>query len=302
MSDHQDHGPGALREALLTRANALALPIATNSIDLVVTSPPYFGLRSYKDQGEHYACQIGSEATPDEFLDALLAATAEMARTLKPSGSIFVNLGDKYVAKQLLGIPWRYALRCVDELGLVLRAELIWHKPNALPEPVTDRVKRSHETWFHFTTGTHYYASLDAIRQPHKGAESATARRGPSGTNRSTATGRKHADGRSVNNFKHDERGKLPGSVWEVPTYGLRDVPERFESHYAAFPNEWPRRLILGWSPVGGIVLDPFSGTGSTVGVANALGRIGIGTDLSQDYLELSRWRTNESTHFDKVA
>src|SRR5699024_747422 len=130
----------------LYRANALDLPLADNSVDLVVTSPPYFGLRSYQDGGEHYEGQIGAEPTPAEFVDALIAATREMVRVTKPSGSIWVNLGDKYAGntggdgvaassaltgkgarigssrrvttgaptKSLIGIPWRYALRCID--------------------------------------------------------------------------------------------------------------------------------------------------------------------------------------------
>lgn len=111
----------------ILRGNALALALADESVDLIVTSPPYFGLRSYQDGGEHYAGQIGDEPTPAEFVDALIAATAEMVRVLKPSGSIWVNLGDKYAStKSLIGIPWRYALRCIDDLGLILRAEVIW--------------------------------------------------------------------------------------------------------------------------------------------------------------------------------
>ena len=138
----------------ILRGNALALALADESVDLIVTSPPYFGLRSYQDGGEHYAGQIGDEPTPAEFVDALIAATAEMVRVLKPSGSIWVNLGDKYAAsggggagssdgttgrgprparrlsgipaKSLMGIPWRYAIRCIDDLGLILRAEVIW--------------------------------------------------------------------------------------------------------------------------------------------------------------------------------
>ena len=143
-------------QAHVIRGNALALPLPDASIDLICTSPPYFGLRSYQDNGEHYEGQLGSEPTPAEFLDALIAATAEMMRVLKPSGSIFVNLGDKYAGnnggpsgstflegnkfkigsvrrtitgaptKSLIGIPWRYAIRCIDELGLILRAEIIW--------------------------------------------------------------------------------------------------------------------------------------------------------------------------------
>ena len=167
----------------IIRGNALALPLADDSVDLVVTSPPYFGLRSYQDGGEHYSGQIGDEPTPAEFVDALIAATAEMMRVVKPSGSIWVNLGDKYSTgssadrnngfnersgnsagkrvqersnpgsrqlsgwrpKTLLGLPWRYAIGCIDDLDLILRAEVIWSKPNGLPESVTDRVRRSHE-------------------------------------------------------------------------------------------------------------------------------------------------------------
>ena len=170
--------------ARIVRGDALALPLGDSTVDLVVTSPPYFGLRSYQDGGEHYAGQIGDEPTPAEFVDALIAATAEMVRVVKPSGSIWVNLGDKYAGsdaskphtgsmrrmgrgnaaegvrssgspqtdirpKSLIGIPWRYAIRCIDDLGLILRAEVIWAKPNGLPESVTDRVRRSHEVWFH---------------------------------------------------------------------------------------------------------------------------------------------------------
>ena len=172
--------------ARIVRGNALALPLDDSTVDLIVTSPPYFGLRSYQDGGEHYGGQIGSEATPAEFVDALIAATREMVRVVKPSGSIWVNLGDKYAGsngqpggagsstlvgttshtrgmtankapatgaptKSLIGVPWRYAIRCIDDLGLILRANVIWSKPNGLPESVTDRVRRSHEDWFHLS-------------------------------------------------------------------------------------------------------------------------------------------------------
>lgn len=340
----------------LLRADALHLPLADNSVDLIVTSPPYWGLRSYQDDGEHYEGQIGSEATPAEFVDALLAVTRECRRVLKPTGSMFVNLGDKYAGsgapgttgaigskqptrsgmalplsysgsanakvrnrskvsvsgyskatiggarpKSLMGLPWRYANACVDELGMILRAEIVWSKPNGLPESVRDRVRRSHEQWFHLTAEGDYYTAIDELREPHSTTEGPGARRGPSGQNRGTVVGRTHDDGASVGNFNHDPRGKLPGSVWgsvwEVPTEPLT-VPVGFYSraggrwratgggvswdspggreqrrwlwhqaeeafgageslmvsatdHFAAFPQEWPRRFILGWSPPG---------------------------------------------------
>jgi len=119
--------------ALIVRADALTIPLPDESVDLIVTSPPYFKLRSYRDGDDHYPGQLGSEESPAAFLDALIAATAEMARVLAPTGSIWVNLGDKYHDKSLLGLPWRYAIRCLDELGLILRAEVVWAKPN--PDP-----------------------------------------------------------------------------------------------------------------------------------------------------------------------
>ena len=273
------------------RGNAAELPLADNTVDLIVTSPPYFALRSYQDGGEHYDGQLGAEPTPGEFIDALITCTAEMKRVLKPSGSIFVNLGDKYAgsagssgysakstlagytsettkgremnaipprrissdvpAKSLMGIPWRYALRCIDDLGLILRAEIIWAKPNGLPESVRDRVARKHEQWFHFTKSPRYYTGIDEIREPHKGTESPNARRGPSGPNRGTVTGRTHDDHAPVGNFTHAALGKLPGSVWTIATEPLVIPDDLGVDHYAAFPTEWPRRLITAFAPTG---------------------------------------------------
>lgn len=336
--------------AIVLQGDALNLPLPDESVDLIVTSPPYFALRSYQDDGAHYAGQIGSEESPKEFLEALWAATREMARVLKPSGSIFVNLGDKYAgsgghnnsnltnkergpkqysqagvrkqgynrwadqrdktkewrnvsaaeagvpAKSLMGLPWRYALGCIDDLDLTLRAEIIWAKPNGLPESVKDRVRRMHEQWFHFTKLPQYFTSVDAIREPH--AEVSLKRAMPHRANTKA-----HEDRHEVKatQFCHP-LGKLPGSVWTIPSEPLI-VPawarEKYDlpDHFAAFPTEWPRKFILGWSPDDGTVLDPFGGTGTVALVAKTLGRVGISVDLSHDYCELARWRINESGH-----
>jgi DNA modification methylase len=352
---------------MLTQADAMRLPLADDSVDLVVTSPPYFALRSYQDGDEHYDGQIGSEPSPQEFLEALWAATVEMVRVLKPSGSIFVNLGDKYADKSLMGMPWRYAIGCIDDLGLILRAEIVWSKPNGLPESVTDRVRRSHEQWFHFTVEPRYFSAIDEIREPHKGGgEGVTmAERQAAGTvfsnSRGVAAGTKPAM-----TYAGNPLGKLPGSVWSIPSEPLQVPDSLGVDHFAAFPQEWPRRLILGWCPqevcsecgegrapvsdkeatlpappfdtynrrptaaIGGgppsgkgviatitgyacacpdttapstpgVVLDPFAGTGTTVMVARALGRTGIGVDLSADYLRLADWRIYESGHAAKT-
>jgi DNA modification methylase len=267
----------------LIRGDATSIPLADDSADLVVTSPPYFALRSYTDGGEHYDGQIGSEATPQAFLEAMWGWTAECRRVLKPSGSMFVNLGDKYSGggrstydtdaknegrggvrpidgarpKSLLGLPWRYAIGCIDQLGLILRAEIIWSKPNGLPESVTDRVRRSHEQWFHFTKEPRYFSAVDEVREATASA-CRTARPTPGAmTCRHPSDRGDRGDGnpaRGILGFGHrgaSPLGKLPGSVWTIPTEPLR-VPDHIGvDHFAAFPSEWPRRLILGWSPSG---------------------------------------------------
>ena len=165
----------------ILRGNALALPLADESVDLVVTSPPYWSLRAYQDNGEAYEGQIGSESTAAEFIDNLIAVTRELVRVLKPSGSIFVNLGDKMADKSLMLLPERYRIRAVDELGLIARAVVIWSKPNGLPESVTDRVRRSHEDWVHLTKQPRYYSAVDEIREEH-------VEHSPAGRGRNTAT------------------------------------------------------------------------------------------------------------------
>ena len=327
----------ALGTASIIRANSRDLPLADNSVDLVVTSPPYFALRSYQDGGEHYAGQIGDEPTPDEFVSSLLEVTRECMRVLKSSGSLWVNLGDKYAGrsggpqgatgdratriqagtyagsrpnvsalvrdKSLIGVPWRYALRCIDDLGLILRAEVIWSKPNGLPESVTDRVRRSHETWFHFTLAPRYFSAVDEIREAHVEGQ----RPGVLTWEQRRARGDKAARYSDQNGhggtagMAQSPLGKLPGSVWTVPTEPLR-VPDHLDiDHFAAFPTQWPLRIIKAWCPEGGTVLDPFGGTGTTAMVAKALGRHGISVDMSADYCRLAEWRTNDRDQLPKV-
>lgn len=316
---------------LLLRGDARVLPLADESVDLVVTSPPYFGLRDYGTAG-----QVGAEPTPDEFLDALLECTAEMVRVLKPSGSLWLNLGDKYNSaasgqqngnghaaksgpsggrhdrmmgrgttvsaypqKSLHLLPERYRIRAVDELGLIARAVVVWSKPNGLPESVTDRVRRSHEDWVHLTKQPRYFAAVDEIREPHtmKPQRRLTASKqigAYEGTSRQKLDGPTGRPVRAEPGTDGHPLGKLPGSVWEVATQPLNVPTELGVDHFAAFPMEWPRRLILGWCPPDGVVLDPFGGTGTTALVAAMLGRRGISIDLSADYQRIAAWRCND--------
>lgn len=145
--------------------------------------------------------------------------------------------------KSLMLLPERYRIRAVDELGLIARAVVIWSKPNGLPESVTDRVRRSHEDWVHLTKQPRYFSAVDEIREAH--AEVSLKRAMPHRANIKA-----HEDRHTVDMTKAcNPLGKLPGSVWEVPTQPLC-VPEHLGvDHFAAFPMEWPRRIITGWSP-----------------------------------------------------
>ena len=272
---------------VVVRGDARRLPLPDGSVDLIVTSPPYFALRSYTDGGEHYAGQVGAEATPAEYIAALVACTREWMRVLKDGGAMFVNLGDKYSTgnsgqsgmaqlgqryaggghsdgkakrasaavcgmppKSLLLLPERYRIACVDELGLIARAVIVWSKPNGLPESVTDRVRRSHEDWVHLAKQPRYFAAVDGIREPHAPNY---ARKYPNGQGGQGGNPNRNDGGVVTQRTAADLNplGKLPGSVWEVATEPLK-VPERLAvDHFAAFPSEWPRRLILGWSPAG---------------------------------------------------
>jgi DNA modification methylase len=324
--------------AVVLQGDARDLPLPDDSVDLVVTSPPYFGLRSYSDAGSHYPTQIGAEPDPRQYVDALLGVTRELARVLKPAGSIFVNLGDRYnnvtggqngtretgtgltggargkltprgvirrdtPYKSLLLVPERYRIACVDQLGLTARAVIVWSKTNAMPESVTDRVRRSHEEWVHLTRAPRYFQAVDQIREPHGPPTGGRAPR-PFGTRNVTP---RHAAAPDSTGWKdHDVLphpvGRLPGSVWAIPTQPLHVPAELGVDHYAAFPMEWPRRLITGWCPPGGVVLDPFGGTGTTALVADVLGRTGITLDASRDYCRIARWRTTDPVQRARAA
>lgn len=443
----------------LIQADIRRFPLPDKSVNLICTSPPYYGQRRYAG-GE---AQLGSEPTPEEYLANLYAFMQECWRVLTDDGLAFINLGDKRAGSVAPGttsglggsaqgkrtelegaytkahfgrrksrqmLPWRFALGCIDGegdpdgIGWIV-SEYVWAKPNGMPESVGDRCRDSHEYIFQMAKSERWFTGIDEIREPYAPA---TADRYASGfnviaTEAETTKGYSNADGGPS---AENPLGKLPASVWTIPTESLR-IPEAVLKHYnlpehfAAFPQEIPRRIILGWSPSavccvcgegrrpvttseivkdrggrqfnpqsgnvgvlgkerefhhlgyacactprtshrgkrgdwtegrevmpehgsddlhspgpavprrpGGfgtkvppperpmieyhldgwtpppsrpaVVLDPFLGTGTTLGVARALGRIGIGLDLSFDYLRLARWRIEESGHFAKTA
>jgi DNA modification methylase len=251
---------GRAGQVVILQGDTGRLPLPDDSVDLIITSPPYWQLRTYFDGAAPCPGQLGNEDSPQDYLARLWQCTREWVRVLKPGGSLFVNLGDRYSTgnsgdsrlaevsaamwaggghsdararqhstavpgvppKGLLGLPWRYAIGCTDRLGLILRAEIVWRKKNGLPESVTDRVRREHEQVYHFVTRPRYYAAVDEIRQPHAAASLARSRRARHAGDRFSP-----GEPNTLNpaQFTHPG-GKLPGSVWDIASSPLA-IPDR---------------------------------------------------------------------------
>lgn len=267
------------------------------SVNCCVTSPPYFGLRDYGVAG-----QIGAEPSPAEFVAALVAVFAEVWRVLADDGTLWLNLGDSYYSgrgnpgpnaddrknvarrgwiraldkpgqewgtpKSLLLIPSRSAIALQDD-GWILRNDIVWAKPNAMPESVTDRLSNRYEHLFLFTKSRRYWFDLDPIREPVMYDPDRPGAGFIPGQNRGNTSG-------------SNPNGRNPGDVWTIPTRPFS------EAHFATFPPEIPRRCIAAGCKPGGTVLDPFSGSGTTGLAAAELGRRYVGIDLNRDYLDLS--------------
>lgn len=297
-----------------------------NSVDCIVTSPPYFGLRDYGHAG-----QIGMESTPQEFVETMVRVFAECRRVLKPSGTCWVNLGDSYAAnggdhsahnanqpnvganrvhangsgdkgnrrapsglkaKDLMGIPWRVALALQSD-GWFLRQDIIWAKPNPMPESVRDRCTKAHEYIFLLTKSASYWYDAAAIAEPMttpgietvtaQTLEGAPARDVLPNAYRGSITGRKGGPGqdRRGNASNPNPEMRNARSVWSIATKPYPDA------HFAVFPPDIPKRCILAGCPEGGTVLDPFAGSGTTLAVAVSLGRRAVGIELNPDYCRL---------------
>lgn len=292
-------------------------------VDCIVTSPPYFGLRDYGSEG-----QYGLEASPAEYVETMRALFSEARRVLSDDGTLWLNLGDSYnntssgqngtgstgitggrhdriggrrtslpsqlPAKNLLGIPWRVAFALQDD-GWILRNSIIWAKPNAMPESVTDRLSTKHENVFMFSKSKRYWFDLDAVREPLTGEFLSSGARNPRwgrpggllpGEIRGEVRGRPSESGKGLapNSFSTpmNESGRNPGDVWTIPTQPYPGA------HFAVFPLAIPERCIQAGCKPGGTVLDPFSGSGTTGLAAAKHGRRYVGVDLNSEYLDLS--------------
>ncbi|MCL7751163.1 site-specific DNA-methyltransferase [Guyparkeria hydrothermalis] len=247
--------------------------LPSNSIQCVITSPPYWGLRDYG-----YDKQIGLEPTMAQFINHLVAIFSELKRVLSEDGTLWLNIGDGYTSgnrgyrasdkknparqmtvrpdtpeglkpKDLLGLPWRLALALQDD-GWYLRTDVIWNKPNAMPESVKDRPTRSHEYLFMFTKSERYYYDQEAVKE------------------------------KGFNGSMRNRR-----SVWDVKTQPFMGA------HFATFPTALVEPCVRASSRNGDYVLDPFFGSGTVGVVAESLGRRYVGIELNPEYVDLAASR-----------
>jgi DNA modification methylase len=273
------------------------------SMQCCVTSPPYWGLRDYGTEG-----QIGLESTPDAYVAKMVSVFREVRRVLKDDGTLWLNLGDSYCSirwgdgtapppsntgnkaalsmtrmsdglkpKDLVGIPWRVAFALQAD-GWYLRSDIIWSKPNPMPESVTDRPTKAHEYIFLMSKSERYYYDADAIAE------------------RSIEGAKRFNGGHNVGADRHDNNRndgtiittRNKRSVWEVVSQPYA------EAHFATFPRKLIEPCILAGCPVGGFVLDPFAGSGTTLMVAKHLNRRAVGIELNPDYVQLVEMRMRQ--------
>jgi len=294
------------------------------SVHCCVTSPPYWGLRDYGEPG-----QLGLEPTPEAYVENMVKVFREVRRVLRDDGTLWLNLGDSYAAsgvsglaikgdtstlvgsansahtaqkktvpsglkpKDLVGIPWRVAFALQAD-GWWLRSDIIWAKPNPMPESVRDRPTKAHEYIFLLTKSERYFYDNVAVMEP--------AQYGEQHANKATSWGtdRKHpnkanvadyafkGDNHTTSRMEDGSHGRNRRTVWTIAT---KPYPE---AHFAVFPPELPEICIKAGCPEGGTVLDPFAGAGTTLMVALRLGRDAIGIELSPTYAEMARRRIDQ--------
>lgn len=298
-----------------TRQVLKTLPDA--SVHCCVTSPPYFGLRDYGMPE-----QIGLEQTPAEFIEQLVAVFREVRRVLRDDGTLWLNIGDSYAndtkwggatsgqhvqavhgatgigrrrtatgykSKELMGVPWQLAFALSAD-GWYLRQDIIWHKPNVMPESVTDRCTKSHEYVFLLSKAERYWFDADAIAEPVVSSAADLARA------RVTGRGEQSSSAAYLGSAQRDKSGGFPVKDLDNPKRNRRSVwtigTKPFaEAHFATMAPELAETCIKAGCPFGGTVLDPFGGAGTTGLVAAGLQRDATLIELNPDYIDIARRR-----------
>jgi len=286
---------------------ALAGSVATNLTQLILAhNSPCGKCGAIKTDR-----QIGLESSPGEYVDKMVSVFAEVRRVLREDGTLWLNLGDSYAndgkwggrtggkhaaalhaspigrnkkhtglkPKDLIGIPWRVALALQDD-GWYLRSDIVWSKPNPMPESVNDRPTKSHEYIFLLAKSERYYYDSEAVKEPAIGKPSGNTLRKHRPTQQSVLRGNQCGSVPWVGGETRNRR-----SVWTVTTIPFRGA------HFATFPPQLITPCILAGCPAGGTVLDPFAGAGTTLMVAEKVGRNSIGIELNPEYAESIRKR-----------
>jgi DNA modification methylase len=292
--------------------------MADASAHCCVTSPPYWGLRDYGHDG-----QIGMEATPEEYVARMVEVFREVRRVLRDDGTLWLNLGDSYNAynanrgastsisdgtagrdhprhrqgltaatlknKDLVGIPWRVAFALQAD-GWYLRQDIIWHKPNPMPESVKDRCTKAHEYVFLLSKSARYYYDADAIKEPASsmGKSSGSNCFRGAGHFRESAGGPAKRDGRDMASVgRGPDRNRR--DVWTIATKPFNGA------HFAVMPPELVEPCILAGCPKGGVVYDPFTGSGTVGEQALLLGRGFEGSEINPDYHAIAQHRISRA-------
>lgn len=271
--------------------NVLA-SLPSQSVQTCVTSPPYFGLRDYGVKG-----QLGLEDSPHAYVANMVELFAQVRRVLRDDGTLWLNLGDSYASggkgslkpKDLIGIPWRVALALQAD-GWYLRQDIIWHKPNVMPESVTDRFTKAHEYIFLLTKSKTYH--FEQQYEPYAPGSDVRYRQAlRAGKNYATKEPYKKNTPYSSNKRSLvmaggiNEQGRNKRSIWTVPTKPYKGA------HCATFPTDLVEPCILAGASKNAVVLDPFLGSGTTAAVARKLGRRYIGIELNPAYVKLAKKR-----------
>lgn len=267
--------------------------LPAGAVNCIVTSPPYYQQWDYSS-----SLQIGNERSPAEYIERLCRIFRACYQVLSDDGTLWLNLGDKYENGELLGMPWRVAFALKD-MGWILRSDIIWHKPNAMPSSSKNRPTTDHEYIFLFVKSEKYYYDADAIREPHVTfTDKSRMKGGRSHFGKVNGTPEQGKNGGSSN--LHDGRwdqafhpkGRNRRTVWEIPLSKFRD------SHFAVFPERLVELCILAGCPESGVVLDPFIGSGTTAVVTQRLGRKFVGIESNADYCQMARGRVRQQTLF----
>ncbi len=304
--------------------------VEEKSVQAIITSPPYWGLRDYEQPD-----QIGQEPHPEDFVKNIVSLASQLKRVLKDDGTFWLNLGDTYFGakgghwssdnsvtndntgtkyrehrkappkhpylktKDLVGVPWKVAI-ALQEDGWYLRNDIIWVKPNPMPEAVKDRFAKSHEHIFLLSKSKKYYFDYEAVLEPY----TEPLNRYGGSTFKEVAESKYlgKTDQKNLQNYANIKRvgndcrpnpnGKTRKDVWKINTSQFKGA------HFAVFPEEIPKLCIQAGTKKGDIVLDPFMGSGTTAVMATRLGRKWIGIELNPEYAEIIKDRTSQLEMF----